>query len=976
MKRRFPGFAADAPDVAQSLPEAAGPVPVRGVEQRHALLIANGAYSQAPLRNPRRDTRLVGSALVQLGFAVTRVEDGDLATLRSALTEFVQRLGHSDPDNIAIFYFAGHGVQVDGLNYLIPVRADIQSQDDLETRALALEEVVAMLAASPRQANILVLDACRDGGFSAKVAGRSAFSGGLASLNLPPARMLVAFSTAAGRSADDGTAANSPYATALVETLPRLLEPGRRVHDIFVETAEKVREATRGRQAPALFLQGGLPALTLAPEDADRRNSYDPRGRARARRLVLTTSGVIFAVLVAAFAVLVWAAMAPIDKRALLANVGLADPLGVGLSCATPQTATGPDDYGLSPADWCQLMPDDLYQVSLRTGHLAEAVANGLARGDPKAHFLRAIAAASSFPGKMAALDSHVKDDLIFDLDRAATSGLGIAAAYWEQLFRQNLVSPRPDLLREAAEDGHAIAAAMAGLIAVEGGDPEGGMATLEALRPDDPTGLVAYLLSLILAGEVATDATVDRPRSARLAREAAQKGYLPAIDWLLDLQDAEEIILEQAETDAMMQRLHAAGREEGYWWTFDNLMASGTPKDAVSAMDLLREMMQAFPEGGAAFSFAELATRGIGGPVTAGELSLALDQAIRSQQWGARTLRAEVRMGLAKGADHKPLLPIDPAGAWADLQAAWEVLHDPRALVPMARYHLLGVGGVRDIAAAKAVLQIALDDPAGVSAQVRNLLSSVDLMERMTADRSRADIVIGPSQAPVTVAIYFDPDCRGCAGSGDEVLQKALDWLQATYLQHGFAKLELRPVVKEDRRIHALMRFACFDPATETTVEHLFAAPPGTAEKQQQCIEPIELVAANNARLALLTAAVFSNVATMAPANLPDAAPDASALPPRKGLPVMVVNGWVVSSPKPEMLEATIYRLLAPAEQVRVRDLGARTCQDAARSRMAADLITAPAGQDLPPRLVPLPKPDKPPSGLAADQGVLCADP
>ena len=457
MERRFPGFgpARPADDRAEGPFRSSTPAnsdastPTNsdasdpGPEARHALLIGNGAYHEAPLRNPIRDIRLVGAALSQLGFAVTMIEDGDLATLRGAVTDFVARLGTSDPGTVALFYFAGHGVQADGVNYLIPADAAIPEPRLLAARALALDDIVAMLSVSARKANILVLDACRDAGPAGGSTGWRGFSGGLASLTLPPAGMLVAYSTAAGMTANDGKGANSPYATALVETLPQLLEPGRRAHDIFVETAERVRDATNGRQAPALFLQGGLPALTLAPEDADRRAAYDPWGPARARRVALLTGGVLFVTLFAVFAGLIWAFTEPIDKRRLLSLAGLADPPGSGLSCTDLAAVAGPDPYGLGAADWCGLMPADLYRKARASDHLDGAIAAGVEAGDPRALFLRAMVAAERFP----ALPGSMAQSVAFDLDRAARNGLAIAAMHWDELAMRRILPPRLDLL-------------------------------------------------------------------------------------------------------------------------------------------------------------------------------------------------------------------------------------------------------------------------------------------------------------------------------------------------------------------------------------------------------------------------------------------------------------------------------------------------------------------------------------------------
>ncbi len=933
MDRRFPGFGperpADAAAVSRDRDAALGPD--RVVEARHALLIGNGAYRQAALRNPRRDVRLVGAALEQLGFAVTRLEDGDLAALHDALATFVATLRDSGPDTVALVYFAGHGVQADGVNYLIPAHADIPGPRDLGTRALALDKVVAMLAGSPRRANILVLDACRDRASGDDAGPRHGFSGGLASLALPPAGMLVAYSTAAGMAADDGRGAHSPYATALVEVLPGLLEPGRKVHDIFVEAAERVRAATGGRQSPALFLQGGLPALTLAPEDASRRARYDPRGRARALTVASLTGAGLLTALLAGFAVLVWTQMAPIDRRAWMAKAGLAAPPGAGLSCAAPPE-TGPvDRFGLSPADWCGLMPAELHRKAQGRDDLPGAIAAGVAAGDPGALFLQAMEAARQDPS----LPGPLAESVAFDLDRASRNGVAVAAIFWDELARRQILLPRPDLLDAAARDGHVLSQARLAVAAVERGDVATGVAALESLRARDPTGFVPHLLALVLAGTVSPRADVDLGRSDALTREAARKGYLPAIDRLLGLQADGTLDLAPEETAAMMQRLFEAGREEGLWWEVDRLLETGSPESDRAALALLRGMMVAFPGGDAAWQFARLATQGIGGPVAAGELAQAVDLAISAGSPLARTLRGELRMGLVTGPDRLPLLPIDPAGALADLQASLALTGDPRALQLLARYHLLGVGGTPDPQAALPFLRMALAGPEEAPSGAIHLQAAVARMAALAGSHSPADIDLGDPTAPVTVTILFDPACPACQGADHAADLGALaDWLRATYVRAGFVRLDLRPVAPGPAPSEALQRLTCAGtPQDAAALQRLFAPSAAAIAGEVSCPGDAgtdQVAQANRDRLALMRSEVFARDAAIAPDDLPDSAgdPGAAAARPRDVPPVVVVNGWIVPSPDHDRVEATVFRLLSPARQVRALAEGALGCR------------------------------------------------
>lgn len=232
-----------------------------------ALLVGNARYAQAALANPVNDVRLVGTTLRQLGFSVTILEDADKSTFHGAVIDFCTRLEQAGSNAVAFFYYAGHGIQHDGTNYLLPVKADIPSSRHLAVGALRVDEIVAELARMPRKANVIVLDACRNNPLPNMVAASRDVTQGLAALRLPAEGMLVVYSTAAGEVAEDGDGSRSPYASALVEALPGLLERGRRIHDVFVEAADRVRQATAGKQKPALYMHGSLPALlVISPE--------------------------------------------------------------------------------------------------------------------------------------------------------------------------------------------------------------------------------------------------------------------------------------------------------------------------------------------------------------------------------------------------------------------------------------------------------------------------------------------------------------------------------------------------------------------------------------------------------------------------------------------------------------------------------------------------------------------------------------
>lgn len=217
---------------------------------RVALLIGNGAYrSLPPLANPVTDATLLTTALERRGFKVELARDGDLGAMRAALDRFGTAAAGAE---IALIYYSGHGVQVDGTNYLLPVGADIRSRDDLAVQTLTLPVVLAAVQAAAPRLGVVVLDACRDNPLpklaAPTVATRSlAPSEGLARMPVQQG-MLIAYATAPGQVALDGPPGqNSPFAAALARYLD---EPGLEIGLLFRKVGERVREITAGAQVP------------------------------------------------------------------------------------------------------------------------------------------------------------------------------------------------------------------------------------------------------------------------------------------------------------------------------------------------------------------------------------------------------------------------------------------------------------------------------------------------------------------------------------------------------------------------------------------------------------------------------------------------------------------------------------------------------------------------------------------------------
>ncbi|WP_313531667.1 caspase family protein [Shinella sp.] len=216
--------------------------PVRKI----ALVIGNKDYKSLPaLKNSIADAELISGALRKVGFEVTRVVDADKTAMGRAMAAF---RGQIQPDDIVLIYFAGHGVQANEENYLIPVDAAVKSADDLPWFAIAANEVVRQFESSQAGSLIFILDACRDNPF--QTASRSiggAPTRGLARIDSNKIGTLIAFSTSPGSVAQDGDGKNSPYTKALATAL---LEPGQSIESVFKRARAQVVKTTQGKQLP------------------------------------------------------------------------------------------------------------------------------------------------------------------------------------------------------------------------------------------------------------------------------------------------------------------------------------------------------------------------------------------------------------------------------------------------------------------------------------------------------------------------------------------------------------------------------------------------------------------------------------------------------------------------------------------------------------------------------------------------------
>ena len=213
-------------------------------QDRFALVIGNASYKSVPaLPNPARDAEAVGALLRDAGFQVTSALDLDKSNMSKVIRFFTTSIAEKPENTVALIYFAGHGVQVDGENFLVPVDAVIAREADVPLEALRMGDLMSMLETVRAKTRIVILDACRDNPFDdiAKTAPR-----GLAMVNAP-AGTLLAYSTSPGRTAEDGSAGNSPFAQALLKSAR---QPGLPIETALKNVRLAVHGATGGRQTP------------------------------------------------------------------------------------------------------------------------------------------------------------------------------------------------------------------------------------------------------------------------------------------------------------------------------------------------------------------------------------------------------------------------------------------------------------------------------------------------------------------------------------------------------------------------------------------------------------------------------------------------------------------------------------------------------------------------------------------------------
>jgi uncharacterized caspase-like protein len=215
-------------------------------EPRVALVIGNSAYQGdlPALPNPANDAKLMAKTLKSIGFDVVEAEDAGQDAMKQAIADFSAKLAAAGKTGTGLFFYAGHGVQVAGENYLIPIDAKLKREADVALQAVSATLVMQQMEFNETAVNIIILDACRNNPLGD--GGRS-LSRGLAKIETAPRGSFIAYSTAPGSTAADGDGVNSPYTKALAETIT---EPGLSISDVFQEVRTKVLASTGDQQTP------------------------------------------------------------------------------------------------------------------------------------------------------------------------------------------------------------------------------------------------------------------------------------------------------------------------------------------------------------------------------------------------------------------------------------------------------------------------------------------------------------------------------------------------------------------------------------------------------------------------------------------------------------------------------------------------------------------------------------------------------
>jgi len=216
--------------------------------QKYALVIGNSNYTGlTALANPLNDANDISAVLEHLGFNVEKILNGNLEQMEDAVTRLKDRLSAAG-DAYGFFFYAGHGVQSGGENYLIPVNANIPNENAMRNRAMSVQMVLDELNDARNSLNVVVLDACRDNPFGWSRSGTR----GLSIVNRQPSDSIIVYATSAGMRASDGEGRNGLFTSQLINNLA---QPGIEVNEVFRRTGADVAQVSNNQQVPAIYSQ-------------------------------------------------------------------------------------------------------------------------------------------------------------------------------------------------------------------------------------------------------------------------------------------------------------------------------------------------------------------------------------------------------------------------------------------------------------------------------------------------------------------------------------------------------------------------------------------------------------------------------------------------------------------------------------------------------------------------------------------------
>lgn len=213
------------------------------VNNKTALIIGNSTYKDAPLKNPENDAKVIGETLRELGFDVLQYTNLDKEGMKRAMRQFSEKL--KENPGVGLFYYAGHGIQADGNNYLVPVNSNVEEQFEIEFECIEADRALAVMEYSNNPFNVVIMDACRNNPF--RSFSRGAGDVGFVAPRNPPTGSIVAFATQPGKTASDGTGSNGLYTQELVKAMKT---PGIPIEEVFKQVRINVSRMSDAKQVP------------------------------------------------------------------------------------------------------------------------------------------------------------------------------------------------------------------------------------------------------------------------------------------------------------------------------------------------------------------------------------------------------------------------------------------------------------------------------------------------------------------------------------------------------------------------------------------------------------------------------------------------------------------------------------------------------------------------------------------------------